>query len=74
MTFDKTDYYPVEGMLIDDIALEDNCIISGISLAELCVHIVEQYGFESEILSASLRNPRQVSESALAGAHIETLP
>jgi transaldolase len=74
MIIDKTDYYPAEGMLIDDMVLEDNGIVSGIQLVEQCVHIVEQYGFESEVLAASLRNPRQVRESALVGAHIATLP
>lgn len=74
MIIDKTDYYPAEGMLIDDMALEDNGIVSGIHLVEQCVDIVEQYGFESEVLAASLRNPRQVRESALVGAHIATLP
>lgn len=74
MAFDKTDYYPADGMLVDDMVLEDNGIVSGIHLVEQCVEIVEQYGFESEVLAASLRNPRQVRESALVGAHIATLP
>lgn len=74
MAFDKRDYYPAEGLLIDDTLLEDNGIASGIHLVEQCVEIVEQYGFEAEVLAASLRNPRQVREAALVGAHIATLP
>jgi transaldolase len=38
------------------------------------VTIVEQYGFKAEVLAASLRNPRQVRDAALVGAHIATLP
>lgn len=74
LSFDKTAYYPAEGMWIDDMLLNDNGIVSGIQLVEQCVQIVEEYGFGSEVLAASLRNPQQVRESALAGAHIATLP
>ncbi len=72
--FDKTDYYPAVGMEIDDRLLEDDGIVSGIDLVEQCVQIIENYGFDTEVLAASLRNPRQVRESALIGAHIATLP
>jgi transaldolase len=34
----------------------------------------ENYGYRTQILSASLRSPTHVSESALAGAHIATMP
>ena len=74
IAFDKTDYYPAEGMDKNGELLEDNGIVSGIDLVEACVQILEQYGFETEVLSASLRNTRQVRESALVGAHIATLP
>ena len=74
MTVDKSAYFPSEGMTMDDRLLEDNGIYSGIDMVEQCVQIIEEYGFETEVLAASLRNPRQVRESALAGAHIATLP
>ena len=32
------------------------------------------HGLESEVLAASIRHPRHVTEAALAGAHIATLP
>ncbi|MEW6670518.1 MAG: transaldolase family protein [Thermodesulfobacteriota bacterium] len=75
MTFSKTAYYPAEGTQ-DDAGddLEDNGIVSGIDLVEQCVQIIESYDFETEVLAASLRNPRQVREAALVGAHIATLP
>jgi len=72
--FDKTDYYPAVGMEHEGRMLEDNGIASGIDLVEQCVEIVEHYGFDSEVLAASLRNTQQVRESALVGAHISTLP
>ena len=36
--------------------------------------IYDNYGFETEILAASLRHPRHVVESALAGADVATMP
>jgi transaldolase len=74
LVFDKTDHYPADGLLINDTMFDDNGIISGVQLVEQCVDIVEEYGFEAEVLAASLRNPRQVRECALVGAHISTLP
>ncbi len=72
--FDKSDYYPEAGVENEGKTAEDNGIVSGIDLVSQCVDIIESYGFESEVLAASLRNPRQVREAALAGAHISTLP
>jgi len=56
------------GGRLDDIN-EDGMIVVR-ELAE----IIGYYGYESEIISASIRHPRHVTESALAGAHIATLP
>jgi transaldolase len=74
ITFGKLDYFPAEGTELDGTVLEDNGIVSGIDLVEQCVQIVEQYRLKAEVLAASLRNPRQVREAALVGAHIATLP
>ncbi len=38
------------------------------------VAIYDNYGFPTQVLSASLRGPMHVKESALAGAHIGTMP
>ena len=40
----------------------------------LLVPIIEMYELDSEVLAASIRHPRHVTESALAGSHIATLP
>ena len=72
--FDKSAHYPAGGTAMDGKTLEDNGIVSGVDLVEQCVEIVAVYGFEAEVLAASLRNPRQVREAALVGAHIATLP
>jgi len=68
--FDKASYFPEEG--IDEF--EDKGVVSGIDLVEQCVQILKLYGFKTEVLAASLRNPRQVREAALVGADIATLP
>lgn len=46
----------------------------GMALIEQLVTIKENYGFESEILAASLRHPLHVSQAAEAGADIATIP
>lgn len=74
IAFGKADYFPADGMELAGAVLEDNGVVSGIDLVEQCVQIVEQYHLTAEVLAASLRNPRQVREAALAGAHIATLP
>lgn len=38
------------------------------------VHMLDTYGFESEIIVASIRNPLHVVEAARAGAHVSTIP
>ncbi len=53
---------------LDDIN-EDGLIVVR-ELAE----IINYYDYKSEIISASIRHPRHITESALAGAHIATLP
>ncbi len=53
---------------VDDINME------GMDVVRELVQIVEIHGLESEVLAASLRHPRHVTESALAGAHVVTLP
>lgn len=42
-------------------------------LAEI-IKIYDRYGIQSQVISASLRNPQHVTGSALAGAHIATIP
>jgi transaldolase len=53
---------------LDDIN-EDGMIVVR-ELAE----IVNYYDYDSEIITASVRHPRHVTEAALAGSHIATLP
>ena len=36
--------------------------------------IIDMHDYESEVLAASIRHPRHVTDSALAGAHVATLP
>lgn len=46
----------------------------GLRVLAECVEIYEYYGIETQIISASLRHPQHVTGSALAGAHIATIP
>jgi transaldolase len=73
ISFAKTDYFPAEGLQSAQIP-SDAGIVSGIDLVGKCVEILDLYNFQTEVLAASLRNPRQTREAALAGAHIATLP
>jgi len=38
------------------------------------VQMYENYGFDTEILVASVRSPLHVTQAALAGAHVATIP
>ncbi len=67
--FKKHDYYPWDGKGVDD-----NGIKSGSDLVEKTVIILENYGYDTEVIASSIRNPRQVREMALIGAHIATIP
>ncbi|HEX4956291.1 MAG TPA: fructose-6-phosphate aldolase [Thermoanaerobaculia bacterium] len=46
----------------------------GMELAEQIVVIYGNYGFETKVLVASVRNPVHLTRAALAGAHVATLP
>ncbi len=46
----------------------------GMTLVEEIVKIFENYWFDTEVLVASVREPRQVTEAAMAGADIATVP
>ncbi|HVM29803.1 MAG TPA: fructose-6-phosphate aldolase [Candidatus Limnocylindrales bacterium] len=53
---------------LDDIS-ED-----GMTVIRELVAIVELHDLETEVLAASTRHPRHITDAALAGAHIVTLP
>jgi len=46
----------------------------GMDLIRSITQIYKNYGFTTQVLSASLRSPTHVIDSALAGAHIGTMP
>src|SRR4030042_3963069 len=53
---------------LDDIASE------GIEVVEDIAAIYANYGFDTEIIVASIRNPVHIKHAALIGADIETIP
>ncbi len=46
----------------------------GMQLASQIIQIFDNYGFETEVLVASVRHPMHVVEAALMGADIATMP
>lgn len=52
----------------------DDISSPGITLIEDIVAIFRNYGIKSEIIAASVRNPIHVTDCALAGADIATVP
>ena len=46
----------------------------GMELIQQVVTIYDNYGFETEVLVASVRNPLHVVEAAMMGAHVATIP
>ena len=53
---------------LDDVAHE------GMDMVADCLEIIENYGFTSEIIVASIRHPLHVLTAARMGAHIATIP
>jgi len=52
----------------------DDLSQDGLVLVEHMIDIYDNYGFETEIIVASIRNPLHVLESARLGADIATIP
>ncbi len=52
----------------------DDTLHDGIQVVSEVRQILDNYNLPSEIISASIRNPRHVVESALVGADIATVP
>lgn len=46
----------------------------GVGLIEEIVQIYDNYGFETQVLAASIRHPKHMVDVALAGADVATLP
>ncbi len=53
---------------VDDISSD------GMKLVQEIIEIYTIYGYETEVLAASIRHPMHVLESALMGAHVATMP
>jgi transaldolase len=52
----------------------DDISHTGMALVRDIVQILKNYGFETQVIAASIRHPVHVTEAALAGAHIATVP
>ena len=47
---------------------------TGMDLVRDIVDIFEVHGFDTQVIAASIRHPLHVTEAALAGAHVATIP
>ncbi len=75
ISFEKSDYFPASGIEGDGEILDDNGIVSGVDLVAQIADIFDNYNIkDTEVLAASIRNPRQAREAAMVGADIATLP
>ncbi len=81
MTFDKTDYFPAEGITdsgepaaLGQQAVSDKGILSGVDLCRSVMDIIAAYDLDSLVIAASVRNARQARELAEIGADIATIP
>lgn len=52
----------------------DDAAHEGMDIVADCLEIIENYGFTSEIIVASIRHPLHVLTAARMGAHIATIP
>ncbi len=52
----------------------DDISESGMNVVRELAAIVRTHGLSTEVLAASIRHPRHVTDAALAGAHIATVP
>jgi transaldolase len=52
----------------------DDISESGMDVVRELVTMVKTHRLDAEVLAASIRHPRHVTEAALAGAHIATVP
>lgn len=53
---------------LDDIGIE------GMELVRTIVEIFDIYGYDTQVIAASIRHPMHVIDAALAGSHIATIP
>ncbi len=52
----------------------DDVSTDGVELIEQIVHIYNNYGFETQVLAASIRHPMHIIKCAEAGADVATCP
>lgn len=52
----------------------DEIGFNGMQVVEDIVQIFDHYNLKSEVIVASIRNPRHVTDAARAGAHVATVP
>lgn len=72
--FKRKDYFPVEGIKRLGKISNDKGIVSGVDLIKKTRELFNLNKIKTQILAASIRNPQQFREVAIAGADIATMP
>lgn len=62
----------IRGRLVE--GRHDSGVYSGVDLVRRILRAYRNYGYETQVIAASMRNPRQVREVAELGVHIATIP
>jgi transaldolase len=52
----------------------DDISQNGMEVIKQILTIYKNYGYETQVLAASIRHPMHVVEAAMAGAHVSTIP
>lgn len=52
----------------------DDISHNGMELIQQIIQIYDNYGYETQVLAASIRHPLHVVDAALLGAHVATIP
>ena len=74
IAFEKSDYYPADGYVVDGNVINDQGIVSGVDLVASIMNIFDNYSFGTKVLAASIRNARQIRELAEVGVDVATIP
>ncbi len=52
----------------------DDTGVDGMMVVQQIVEMFAVYGYETEVLAASIRHPKHVLDAAMAGSHVSTVP
>lgn len=73
--FEKSDYFPADGIVVNGKRQDDEGIVSGVDLVRILSIVKKKHKLSADILAASVRNLMQMQEFAyICNADIATVP